>query len=129
MEVDEKEKLDNEAGKLQKRHSSHYYNHKIESDRIKNDNYGIINRLLSKTSMVPSHLQMREDYKKSKKYAKMVRKLPSISRYEEHARQELSLQQLPKNTINSSRHRASSHNKADSSSPRIKDIETALLDQ
>lgn len=128
MEVDEKEKLDNEAGKLQKRHSSHYYNQKIETDRIKNDNYGIINRLLSKTSMVPTHLQMKEDYKKSKKYAKMVRKLPSISRYEEHARQELSLQQLPKNTINSSRQRTSSHNKADRHSPRIKDIETALLD-
>jgi hypothetical protein len=129
MEVDEKEKLDNETGKLQKRHSSHYYNQKIETDRIKNDNYGIINRLLSKTSMVPSHLQMREDYKKSKRYAKMVRKLPSISRYEEHARQELSLQQLPKNTINSSRQRTSSHKKADSHSPHMIDIETALLEQ
>lgn len=128
MEVDEKEKLDNETGKLQKRHSSHYYNQKLESDRIKNDNCGIINRLLSKTSIVASHLQMREDYKKSKRYANLVRKLPSISRYEEHAKQELSLQQLPKNTINSSRLRASSHSKPDHISPRIKDIEIALLE-
>lgn len=129
MEVDEKEKLDNQAGKMQKQHSSHYYNQKIENDRIKNDNYAIINRLLSKTSLVPSHLQMREEYKKSKKYAKLVRKLPSISRYEEHARQELSLQQLPKNTLSSSRQRTSSHNKVERHSSRIKDIETALLDQ
>lgn len=34
--------------------------------------------MLNQTSMVPSLTEMKKDFKQSKRYAKLVRKLPSI---------------------------------------------------
>jgi hypothetical protein len=80
--------------KLEKKHSSNFYNQKIETDRIRNDNSAIINRILNKTSLVPSYSEMQRDFKQNKRYGKMVRKLPAIIKYEDKIRQDFSMSRL-----------------------------------
>ncbi len=88
----------------QKRFNS-YYNHLRESSRIRADNFGMVTRMLHQNSMVPSLINMKAEYKQNKRYAKMVRKLPSILKHEEEFRRDLSSRKLTdsKASLSSSR--------------------------
>jgi hypothetical protein len=54
----------------------------------------MINRLVNRTSFVPTLQEMRRDFSQSKRYAKMVRKLPTILKHEEKFKSDLSLRKL-----------------------------------
>ena len=53
---------------------------KKEDQRIKNDNFAMIVRMVNKSADISSWKEMKQEYKKSRKLAKNCRKPPSIMR-------------------------------------------------
>jgi hypothetical protein len=76
--------------KGQKKHFNSYFNSRRESQRIRGENTGIISRMVQRQSAVPSLGELKKDFKQSKRYGKMVRKLPSILKHEEQFKRDLS---------------------------------------
>jgi arginine/lysine/ornithine decarboxylase len=63
-------------------------------ERIQGDNEGIINRMINQSSIVPPLAEMKKEFKQSKRYARMVRKLPAILKHEEQFRHDMSIKRL-----------------------------------
>jgi hypothetical protein len=63
------------------KHFNSYFNSRRESNRIRADNFGMISRMINQASVIPTLQEMKRDFKQNKRYAKMVRKLPSILKH------------------------------------------------
>ena len=94
METDARPEENPEKRMLVKEHFNSHFSNKKKGERIRNDNFGIINRMLNQTSMVPSLSTMKKEFKQNKRYAKLVRKLPSILKNEEKIKKDLSMNRL-----------------------------------
>lgn len=54
----------------------------------------MLSRMIQKQSVVPPLSDMKKDFKQSKRYSKMVRKLPNILKHEETVKRDLSSRRL-----------------------------------
>lgn len=64
-----------------RRHHNSHFSSRQQAERIRNDNCGIITRMLNQTAVVPSVASMKRDFKQSRRYEKLVRKLPAILKH------------------------------------------------
>jgi hypothetical protein len=111
-------------------HHNHYYNQRNWEDRVRQENSGMINRLVNRTSDVPTLVQMKRDFSQSKRYGKMVRKLPAILKHEEEFKRDLSLRRLNESrpSVSSSRQKLNSQRTPIQDAGGLQPIEQALLD-
>ena len=54
---------DNSSGLLHRKHHNSYFREKEQAERIRNENYDIIKRLLNQTGVVPYVSSMKKEYK------------------------------------------------------------------
>lgn len=76
--------------KSKKKHFNSYFINRKEDSRIKQENCQLYARMMQQRSAVPALQQLKKEFKQSKRYSKMVRKLPAILKHEEGFRKELS---------------------------------------
>jgi hypothetical protein len=93
METDTRAE-ENPEQKREIKHFNSHFSNKKQVERIRNDNYGIINRMINQTSMVPSLSSMKKEFKQNKRYGKLVRKLPTILKHESKMRRDLSMNRM-----------------------------------
>lgn len=77
-----------------RRHHNSHFSGKQQAERIRNDNCGIITRMLNQTAVVPSVVKMKRDFKQSRRYEKLVRKLPAILKHEKTMRRDFSMHRI-----------------------------------
>lgn len=77
-----------------RRHHNSHFSGRRQAERIRNDNCGIITRMLNQTAVVPSVVSMKRDFKRSRRYEKLVRKLPAILKHEKTMRRDFSMHRI-----------------------------------
>jgi hypothetical protein len=109
----------------QRRHHNSYFRGRQQVERIRNDNCGIINRMLNQTAVVPSLSSMKRDFKQSRRYCNLVRKLPAILKHEQTMRRDFSMHRISQAA--SRRQLTTSQRASTQMMTRIEDIENTLV--
>lgn len=115
---------ENPEPQSQKRHHNSHFSARKQAERIRNDNCGIITRMLNQTAVVPSLSSMKRDFKQSRRYCKLVRKLPAILKHEQTMRRDFSMHRISQT---GSRRNLTSERASTQMMAHIEDIENTLV--
>ena len=88
----------------------------------------MLSRMIQKQSVVPHLSEMKKDFKQSKRYSNMVRKLPNILKFEETVRRNLSSRRMhdSKTSLRSSRKRSIGRRSSSNINEGVEHIEKEL---